>query len=190
MRHHASTALLWGSLLVAVLLAALVLSGRVGADLPTPLTDELALARLCVNESGLRAYTFDDCIGIDAVIRFRAEHIYRTGYVEALHRYSRRAVVERRHRGRPWIVDLWPDRREPAGYCVTCRWDGRGAVEWARTYQHAVEIRRGEHASPWAVHTWAAPGVVPADETAQRVDIGDTINDFWSVPAYLARWGV
>src|SRR5689334_12905421 len=53
----------------------------------------LLLARLCVNESGTDAYAHDDCAVIHAVIAFRAEHIYHTDYVTALHRYSNRATV-------------------------------------------------------------------------------------------------
>lgn len=177
--------------LVAAFVTVLLYAPPIGAQERGELTESLALARLCANESGLRAYTFDDCIGIDAVIRFRAEFLYRSTYLEALHRASGRVTIDRRRAQshRPWIVDLWPDRREPAGYCPTCSWDV-GGPQWGRTYQHAVEIRRGAHSVPWAVHTWAAPGVRPEDPTAYTVVIGETVNDFWTVPAYLARWGV
>lgn len=180
-------------LFVAALLAlyALALAGRIEAQ-GDALTPELALARLCVNEAGLGAWRTDDCAAIDAVVRWRMEHLpaHRGDtYVEALHRCSRRAVIERGHRGRPWIVDLWPDGREPARYCPTCRWAGRGSRAWARTYRHAQAIRRGDVVPRCAPHAWARSDVRPEDPTAVRIDCGATLNRFWRVPAYVERYG-
>jgi len=157
------------------------------------ITPVLALARLCVNEAGLGAYRRADCAAIDAVIRFRQEFLpaHRgDSYLETLHRCSRRAVIERGHRGRPWIVDLWPDGREPARYCRTCRWEGRGARAWARTYRHAVAIRQGDIVPRCSPHAWARPDVRPADPTAVVADCGATANTFWIIPAYVERWGI
>ena len=201
----------------ALLLAAASLGGPTLAQTPAvasagtirpashtgALTAALALARLCVNESGLRAYRRDDCAAISAVIDWRREHVpaYRGDtYVEALHRYSGRVVVERRGRGRPWIVDLWPDAREPVAYCPTCSWSRAGRREWRRTYQHASDVLNGDVRAACfsaaedapimlAPHTWARSDVHPA-ESAERIDCGDTINDFWIVHRYVARFGV
>lgn len=151
----------------------------------------LALARLCTNEAGLRAYVHDDCAAIHAVIAWRRAHVpaYRGDtYVEALHRYSRRAVVDRAGRGRPWIADLWPDAREPAGFCRRCRWQGRGQVWWSRTLAHAAEVMRGGVTAQCTPHHWARSDVRPADPTAHPVDCGDTLNTFWVIPAYARRW--
>ncbi len=156
---------------------------------------ELALARLCVNESGLRAYRLDDCAAIHAVVTFRAEHIYRSSYVEALHRYSQGVTIEPSLR-RPWITDLWPDGRDPAGWPAHLPWTGRNARRWARTYQHAIDVFRGDIVAecragldPVTPHTWAADTVRPADLAAHVVDCGATVNTFWAVPRYTERWG-
>lgn len=149
----------------------------------------LLLARLCVNESGTRAYTHDDCAAIHAVISFRAERIYRTSYVDALHRYSHRVTVDRTGRGRPWIAELWPDAREPASFPPRARWSGRHGLWWRRSFAQAREIFEGRTRARCAPHTWARADVRPADPSAHRIDCGDTLNVFWSVPAYARRWG-
>lgn len=180
-------------LLALVALSSLLASAAVAQPALVALSPELALARLCVNESGLRAYAYDDCAAIHAVIRFRQEHVpaYRgTSYVEALHRYSNGVVVHRPDRSRPWIADLWPQGHEPAGYCPTCRWAGRGERWWRLTQAHASAVYRGEVADRCSQepHTWARRDVAPADSRAQALSCGLTINTFWSIPHYAARW--
>lgn len=173
-------------------------------ELEPELEPELALARLCVNESGLRAYLHGDCAIIHAVITFRREHIPRyrgDSYVEALHRYSRGVTINRNGRGRPWIAHLWPDAREPDDYCPTCRWEGRGERQWLRSYEHAVSVYRGdivaecygedEDGAPVLMqpHTWARVDVTPGDPTAIPIDCVETLNQAWVIPRYLHRWG-
>lgn len=188
-------------------------AGGVGFGIPTAgatappdtVTPVLALARLCVNEGGMRAYTHDDCAAIHAVLTFRREHVpaYRgLTYLEALHRYSRRAVVERGHRGRPWIVGLWPDAREPARWPARLRWASRHGRWWRETYAHAAAVLRGDEVTIcYGVaedggpivrepHGWARGDVRPADRSAQEIDCGRTRNTFWSVPAYRERWPI
>lgn len=152
-------------------------------------TPALALARLCVNEAGIRAYTTDDCAAIHAVIRFRAEYIYHTDYLTALHRYSNDATVDRTGRSRPWIAQLWPDMREPASWTPAARWAGRHDRWWLRSYRHALDVYRGDVRPRCAPHTWARSDVQPADPAAERIDCGETRNVFWMVPRYRARWG-
>lgn len=149
----------------------------------------LALARLCVNESGMRAYAYDDCASIHAVIVFRAAYIYRTDYLTALHRYSHRVTLYRPGRNRPWIVQLWPHARQPALWRPhRARWTGRYGRWWRRTYMHARAVYRGEIGARCAPHTWGSQRRRPSDRTAEQIDCGHTINRFWSVPSYARRW--
>lgn len=160
-------------------------------------TPVLALARLCVNESGMRAYARDDCAAIHATIAFRATYIYRSTYLDALHRYSSRVTVDRAraqdHGRRPWIAQLWPDGRQPEAWAAStpARWGGRHEVWWGRSYQHALDIMRGDIMTRCVMepHHWARADVVPQNGTAERIDCGNTLNGFWSVPRYRARWG-
>jgi len=187
------------ALLVATLCASPVFSQRVH---PPELTPQLALARLCVNESGLRAHRYGDCAAIHAVIEWRRAHVpaYRgLTYVEALHYYSDGVVVDRTRTRRRWILDLWPDARPPRDYCETCRWTGRGDMQWIRTYVHAARVYRGEVSAECygqtadgaptlrAPHTWARSDVAP-DEPSAALDCPDTVNTLYTVTRYLERW--
>ena len=201
LRHHAGSLLLWGSIILAVALAALVLSGRASAGERPELDEATALARLCVNESGRRAYLYDDCAAIHDVLRFRAQHIYRSTYLEALHRYSRGTVIDPSRGCRPWVTDLWPDARRPEGWPKRLPWTGRRQRDWRRSYEHAVDVFRGnisvecyaltegDDGGPQIVrpHTWARSDVHP-DASLNVLDCGRTLNVFWSVPRYERRW--
>jgi len=192
----------WGSMLSP---------NRAAAQHPE-LSASLALARLCVNESGLRAYTLGDCAAIHAVISFRAEHIYHSSYVDALHRYSHGMVAsaaQRRQRtdARMWITQLHADLREPAWWNPNAgHWlprNGRSGDRrrWQLSLQHACDVYSGSvvaecYAAGTAErerlmpHTWAAPRVrhdhlteIDCSGSSER-----TVNVFWSVPRYAARW--
>ncbi len=156
------------------------------------------LARTSVREAGWRAYEHDDASAIDAVVQFRAEHIYRTDYTAALMRYTHRAPVDLGHR-RPWIAQPVPSGREPALLPRRFRWEHL-RPHWLRTYQQAVDIVRrdvqhrcqhlGERLTP---HDWGSEQdavryrrIVP---DAVQLDCGDTLNLFFHVPRYGRRFG-
>lgn len=197
MRTLVVVLLAWASMSTVLVLSPPV---AVAERLPDPqppgaverLSRELALARLCVNESGLRAYLWGDCAAIHAVVEWRQHHVpaYRGDtYVEALHRYSGRATVDRRGRNRPWIAQLQPFGARPSAYCARCRWRGRGELWWSRTFQHAREVLRGDVRAPCRPHSWARSDVRPPRRWRPvRVDCGRTLNTFWRIPAYAARW--
>lgn len=166
---------------------------------------ELALARLCVNEAGMRAYQGDDCAAIHTVIQFRADHIYRSSYLTALHRYSHGVTTAARSArgvGRPWVAELEADGRAPRSWAGSTRasW-ARSSRHWLRTYAHAREIYRTDaraecygttrDGAPILTrpHTWTRSDVRPADTSAQALDCGSTRNVFWSVPRYARLWG-
>lgn len=163
----------------------------VRADAAPALSPEVALARLCVNEAGLTAYRWPDCAAIHAVIVWRQEHLpaYRgLDYLGALHRYSDRVTVDRRDRGRPWILRLWPGGEF-------------GGVDWERTLAHAVDVFRGtiraecygravdEGPVLRTPMTWGRRDIRPADPEAELLDCGGGLNGFWSIPHYVRRWG-
>jgi hypothetical protein len=163
-------------------------TSRAGGQACHPMTDitpATALARTMVRESGLRAYQRDDGTAIHAVIEFRAEHIYRSSYVESVRRYTRGGPVNVRA-PRPWITQLWPDGREPALYPSS--W-ARNRVHWSRTYQHALDARRGDvgHRCGLTPHTWGnyhdARRFRRQEPTATELDCGQTctLNDDGSI---------
>ena len=158
----------------------------------TEVTDVIALARLCVNESGIQADRLDDCAAIHAVICFRRNHLpaYQgLSYVDALHRYSHSVTIDRERTNRPWIADLWPDARVPSGWRHDrARWTGRHDRWWLESYHHAAAVYRGEILAKCQPHTWARSDVRPADPTARIIDCGNTINEFWAIPLYAELW--
>lgn len=158
-----------------------------------PLAYATLLARLCVNESGTRAYLYDDCAAMHETILFRAARIYRVGRIDALHRYSHRVTVERtEERGRLWIAELTEEGAEddsaaPEHWPSNLRWD-RGRRHWSRTLEAARMIVAGELSAQCSPHSWGHRSIRPADPTAREEWCGTTRNVFWSVPAYSERW--
>lgn len=176
---------------VALFVLCVLLASLAGAraDAPPPLTEPTALARTEVREAGLRAYRRDDGAAIHAVIAFRAEHIYRTSYLEALLRVTNAAPVNRRA-PRPWITQLEPAGAAPALFPMSLRWEGYNARDWRRTYQHAERVIAGDiRAECYSVTADGAPIVrVPhawgdyydgqryrrENPSAEELDCGDT----------------
>ena len=109
------------------------------------LSADIALGRTFVREAGTRASLRDDPAAIHAVISFKAEHIYRTGYLRAVMRATNRGPI-RVDAPRPWIVELWPgaDRPRPHALPGNLRWVGRHQRFVERTFAHARRVRRGE----------------------------------------------
>lgn len=131
--------------LILFLLAALspILLVRAQSEGVSALTPTNALGRTMVREAGLRAYRRDDGPAIHAVVSFRAEHIYHTGYLQALLRATNNAPL-RLDAPRPWIVDLWPNFDRPALWPGHLRWERGNERDWRRTYRHARDTLRGD----------------------------------------------
>lgn len=107
------------------------------------LTPTLGLGRTAVREAGMRAYLRDDTSAINAVISFRAEHIYHTNYLTALRRYTNNGPVNL-HSPRPWITQLVAGNRRPTLFPAHLRWEGRNDRHWRRTYHRARDVLRGD----------------------------------------------
>lgn len=188
-----------------------------GATVPA-ISPTLALARTAVREAGIQAYERDDTAAIHAVVAFRAEHIYRTGYLEALFRATHGAFV-RRDAPRAWIVGLDVGGHRPAHWPGSVRWQGVNAGHWRQTLEHSREVLRGavEHrctnpatGAPATPHDWGsehdAVRFRRRNPTAIELDCGQTCaldssgaprvtldglprcNHFFSVPRYAARF--
>jgi hypothetical protein len=182
--------------MLAILLAFVFLLGCVVgncggsiARAQAPVSPAVALARLCVNEAGTRAFAGDDCAAIYATIDFRSRRLYRSTFLAGLHRYSHRVTIDRGGRGRAWIAQLTSDGARPLDFPRSLRWRTRHREWWLRTLDHARAILRGEVRASCAPHGWARSDVRPADPSAHPIDCGSTVNVFWSVPAYAERWG-
>lgn len=189
---------------------------RVAAQVPD-LSPALALARTAVREAGLRAFERDDTAAIHAVVSFRAEHIYRSGYLESIYRATRGAFL-RRSAPRPWIVGLEASGRRPALWPGHLRWSGRGDRDWRDTFEHSRDVLTGaiEHrctdpdGNPATPHDWGSEHDAIRFEwrnpTAIELDCGQTCtldasgrprltrdglercNHFYAIPRYVRRF--
>lgn len=195
-RDWATPAMLIAILIVLALLFSALAEGQAGGT--QVISEEDALARTAVREAGMRAYARDDTAAIDAVVSFRAEHIYRSSWLEGLLRATRGAPL-RTHGERPWIGQLYGTAR-PALFPRHLRWEGRHAIWWARTRQHAREVLRGEveHRCEQTPHTWGderdAVRYQRSNPDAVRIDCGNTCgpdhcNVFFHLPRYELRFG-
>jgi len=183
--RHLPAAARWLLLAGLLLTYALALAGRLEAQVSEGPSDAVLLARLCVSEAGLRAYAGDDCAAIHAVLAFRAAlPAHRSvSYAEVLHRYSRRATVDREGRSRPWIAELEPSGAEPATWTPLASWP-RCRRWWRLTLAHSRDVLAGRVTARCEPHSWARAGVRPADPSASVTDCGVTRNVFWRIARY------
>lgn len=165
-------------------------------------TDQLALARVCASEVGLRG-SHEECAAIADVLRLRASRYEMT--LSAMARvYSDRVFDTERRDGRAWLAHLSANGREPAQWpeLVTVRRRGEVRVmrhapwaayqsDWESLYEAAGRIVSGELRSRCeapAEHWGMRHGIDM--ERARRagweeVDCGDTRNAFWRTPVRL-----
>lgn len=148
------------------------------ADITAEISVETRLARTFVREAGIRSYRRDDGPAIYAVAAFRADELYHASFEVGLRRVTRGAYA-RRSLPRPWIVDLWPDAREPALFPRHLSWS-RNRVHWQRTYQQALDVMRGDihHRCALTPHAWGnyydGERYQRENPTAVELDCGDT----------------
>ncbi len=158
-------------------------------------TPQLALARICASEAGLRVT--DDCAAIYAVL---SRNGASSAFLSRARSYSSRVFDLGRNDPRAWIAHLDPSGAQPTGWPTATRpemsdsgqvryrrpppWS-RYRQAWLDLYAHAGRIIRGEVA-----HECAEP---PQDwggdmdtarylarlPNARRVDCGQTLNNFW-----------
>jgi hypothetical protein len=165
-------------------------------------TPQLALARVCVAEAGLRVS--DDCAAIYQVLQ-RGARSRRMDFVAYARAYSPHAFDgDGRH---PWIAELAPDGEQPPRWPTvrTVRRNGHvevlPALPWARARRHWVDvyglagrILAGTVASSCErpPDHWGCPedrGRECRDHERAvragwvRVACGAARNEFWAIPA-------
>lgn len=142
---------------------------------------QLALAQICASEASVQSET-DDCAAIAQVLIRRA----RGGPLKKIaYNYSSRVFSRDRTDARRWIAHLSPTGEQPPGWPATLPWN-KWQKRWLDLYRHAGRILRGEVANPcltppdhWGgeMDDWRA-----VKAGWNRVDCGDTFNNFWAVP--------
>ncbi len=146
---------------------------------------QLALARICVSESGFQVRT-NDCLLIYHVLRNRSVSGELTmGIMRA---YAPKSFNLERTDNHRWISHLRADMREPKYWneTVNISWSNR-RDGWREVYEYAGRIIRNEPLNPCGVRVdhWGAryfrrrrlirSGWIP-------VECGETRNQFWRLP--------
>jgi hypothetical protein len=148
---------------------------------------QLALARVCVSESGFQIRTLD-CRLIYETLRYRSVTGELTmGIMQA---YSTRAFNRSRTDPRHWIAFLNPEFTQPRGWTenITVPWSARRA-DWRRVYEFAGYLLRytQEYPCTLRVHHWGARGFRYWQHRRSGwipIDCGEeTANTFWHVPS-------
>lgn len=156
-------------------------------------TPQLALARICASEAGLRVT--DDCAAIHAVLTRNG-----SAFLPRARAYSSRVFDLGRTDPRAWVAHLDPSGAQPAGWPtaavpepgddgrVTYRrpppWS-RYRQAWLDLYAHAGRILRGEveHSCGEPPQDWGGDmdtaRYLARLPDARRVDCGQTLNNFW-----------
>jgi hypothetical protein len=165
-------------------------------------SDELALARVCVSEIGFDVGRGDEdaereCAAIAAVLRARAA-VLDTDFGGAARAYSSRVFDRDRRDDRAWIAFLADDDREPSHWprVVMVRegdelrvrphppWAAYRAL-WRRTRVVAREVLAGriEHACVAPVRHWGARYGIDMERARRagwtEIDCGETGNAFY-----------
>lgn len=147
---------------------------------------QLALARICVSESGFQTST-NDCLLIYHVLRTRS----RSGNITMgiMRAYAPRSFNLERTDNHRWVSHLRSDFREPRGWSdvVTISWSVR-RDGWREVYEYAGWLLRSEPPNPCGIRVdhWGAryfrrnrhirAGWIP-------IECGETRNQFWSLPS-------
>lgn len=146
---------------------------------------QLALARICVSESGFQIET-NDCLMIYHVLRNRS----RSGEITMgiMRSYATKSFNMHREDNRRWISHLRSDFREPRHWSDTTRvpWSSK-RDRWIEVYEYAGILIRTNPVSPCMerIDHWGARyfrrrqhirnGWIP-------LNCGETMNQFWSLP--------
>lgn len=147
---------------------------------------QLALARICVSESGFQTRT-NDCTLIYHALRTRS----RTGEVTMgiMRAYSGRTFDRSRTDRHRWIAHLDHNFREPSGWSetVTIPWSTR-REGFEQVYNHVGDLLRSRPANTCGVRIdhWGARGFrreLHLSNGWELVNCGETLNDFWTIPS-------
>lgn len=151
---------------------------------------QLALAQVCVHESGFQVRTLD-CRMMYEVLRDRS----RTGRLTMgiMRAYSTRTFDTNRTDRRRWIPHLNHWGREPRHWreTTTIPWSMRRPA-WMRVYRYAGALlsRPQPRTCSIPVHHWGAQGFRREMHYRQgwiRINnCGPTLNEFWNVPTRLS----
>ena len=147
---------------------------------------QLALAKICVSESGFQVHS-NDCTLIYHVLRRRSS----TGEVTMgiMRAYAKKTFDENRSDSRRWIAHLNYDLSEPRGWAesVSVPWSRRQSG-FAEVYNHTgmlLRTRPTETPCGVKVSHWGARGFrreLHLSQGWELVRCGNTHNDFWYVP--------
>lgn len=147
---------------------------------------QLALAKICVSESGFQVRS-NDCTLIYHVLRRRSS----TGEVTMgiMRAYAKKTFDEKRKDSRRWITHLNHTFTEPHGWVenVTIPWANR-RDGYEEVYTHAgMLLRTRPSTAPCGVKVshWGARGFrreLHLKQGWELVRCGNTHNDFWYVP--------
>lgn len=182
----------WAGVAIGILIAACAARALSQESAPPPrIGDQLALARVCASEVGIRIVneaSIRECAAIAAVLRGRS-----SGIESGARRYSGRVFdLERRDR-RAYVAFLRPDGREPAHWPAYGTRGRRHAPwgafrdRWLALYHAAGEIVQGrlEHACSSVPDHWGARYGVDLERARRagwtEADCGETRNAFWLV---------
>jgi hypothetical protein len=161
---------------------------------------QLALARICASEAGLRVT--DDCAAIYAVLTRGARSPER--FMARARAYSGRVFDTSRVDSRAWIAHLNPEGARPHGwptertartardeggrirvrYVAPPSWD-RYRASWLELYAHAGRILAGRisHRCETQPEDWGGDmdtaRYTRAYPNARQINCGDTRNNFW-----------
>jgi len=149
---------------------------------------QLALARICVSESGFQIRT-DDCLMIYQTLRNRSSTGELTmGMMRA---YSPLSFDLNRTDGHRWVAHLNERFTEPLGWSDTVpfSWYAR-RDDWISVYNYVGEILADDPVPPCTLplHHWGARGFRRRELIEAGwilTQCGETLNDFWTVPSRL-----
>lgn len=145
---------------------------------------QLALARICVSESGFQVHT-NDCNLIYQALRTRSSTGELT--LAIMRSYSRRSFDRTRTDRRRWIAHLNHEFREPSGWeIISVPWSTR-RQGFINVYEYAGHLIRTRPANKCGVRIdhWGAPGFrrdMHLEQGWRLVECGETLNDFWTIP--------
>jgi len=152
---------------------------------PPPRRIQLALARICVSESGFQVRT-NDCTLIYHALRTRS----RTGEITIgiMRAYSGRSFDTERTDNHRWIPHLNHNFSEPRGWreTVTIPWSAR-RPGFQAVYEHVGTLLRTRPDNPCSMRIdhWGARGFrrnLHLSNGWRLISCGETLNDFWSLP--------
>lgn len=147
---------------------------------------QLALARICVSESGFQVRT-NDCTMIYHALRTRSS----TGEITMgiMRAYAPLSFNLNRTDNHRWVAHLRPDFREPKGWSEVIRlpWSTR-REGFRQVYEHVGMLLRTRPENPCGIRIdhWGAR-YFRRNTLLRRgwtpIECGETLNQFWSMPS-------